>query len=590
MSENKQAARHYDITPDSEYNMLMSVLRVSVSRHLLDEHFTVVDANPYYYELIGYPREEYEALYHNRPDSYFKENLEDWATIVRKVTEAIDAGHSSYEALARMHHKNGKMMWVKLVGVFTDEVIDGYPVAYTVMTDMTDYIEQEQALQRSNAKLLELAFVDPLTKGPNRSKFDLDAGGAILEGTPGDYVLVSMDIRKFKLINDLFGIEMGDKTLRHVYEVLERHLEDGEFATRTAADNFCLLLRNADKLKIVNRLGLMAQEINRFNEGMERKYFLSLVFGICPVLDTNLPLTQLLDRANVALKSIKDTGDSRLFACQFYSDLDRLELMREKDMENRMQDALNDGEFVIYLQPKLSLKNDAIAGAEALVRWQDPERGLIPPNEFIPFFEKNRFIIDLDLYVFEQVCILLRKWLDAGLTPVPISVNMSRAHLAHSNFLDAYEAICAENEVPPELLEIELTETLVFTNPEVLFQVIDQIHRRGFRCSMDDFGSGYSSLNLLKDLQMDTLKLDRAFFTSQEADNPRERDVVTSVIDLAEKLSMTTVAEGVESQKQVDFLKQSSCDMVQGYVFSKPVPIPDFEALAFSGTDGPADR
>lgn len=590
MSENKQAARHYDITPDSEYNMLMSVLRVSVSRHLLDEHFTVVDANPYYYELIGYPREEYEALYHNRPDSYFKANPEDWATIVRKVTEAIDAGHSSYEALARMHHKNGKMMWVKLVGVFTDEVIDGYPVAYTVMTDMTDYIEQEQALQRSNAKLLELAFVDPLTKGPNRSKFDLDAGGAILEGAPGDYVLVSMDIRKFKLINDLFGIEMGDKTLRHVYEVLERHLEDGEFATRTAADNFCLLLRNADKLKIVNRLGLMAQEINRFNEGMERKYFLSLVFGICPVLDTNLPLTQLLDRANVALKSIKDTGDSRLFACQFYSDLDRLELMREKDMENRMQDALNDGEFVIYLQPKLSLKSDAIAGAEALVRWQDPERGLIPPNEFIPFFEKNRFIIDLDLYVFEQVCILLRKWLDAGLTPVPISVNMSRAHLAHSNFLDAYEAICAENEVPPELLEIELTETLVFTNPEVLFQVIDQIHRRGFRCSMDDFGSGYSSLNLLKDLQMDTLKLDRAFFTSQEADNPRERDVVTSVIDLAEKLSMTTVAEGVESQKQVDFLKQSSCDMVQGYVFSKPVPIPDFEALAFSGTDGPADR
>ena len=191
----------------------------------------------------------------------------------------------------------------------------------------------------------------------------------------------------------------------------------------------------------------------------------------------------------------------------------------------------------------------------------------------------------MDLYVFEQVCILLRGWLDKGVKPVPISVNMSRAHLAHADFLDAYEAIRSEYSVPPELLEIELTETLVFTNPEMLFQVIDQIHRRGYRCSMDDFGSGYSSLNLLKDLQMDTLKLDRAFFTSQNADNPRERDVVTSVIDLAEKLSMSTVAEGVESQQQVEFLKQSSCDMVQGYVFSRPVPIPDFEALAFGSPE-----
>ncbi|QCT72669.1 putative bifunctional diguanylate cyclase/phosphodiesterase [Eubacterium maltosivorans] len=589
MSENEQGIKHYDIAPDNEYNMLMSALRVSVSRHLMDAHFTLISANPYYYELIGYPKDEYEALFHNRPDIYFNQNPEDWSAIVEKVAAAAGAGHTSYEAMARMYHKSGRAMWIKMVGVFTDEVVDGCPVAYTVMTDMTDYIEQEQALQRSNAKLLELAFVDPMTRGPNRSKFDMDAGGAILEGAPGDYVLVSMDIRKFKLINDLFGIEMGDQTLRYVYEVMRRHLKDDELVCRAAADNFCLLLQNADKRMLVNRLERMAQDINSFNDGCERKYFLSLAFGIYPVLDPNLPLTQQLDRANVALKNVKDAGDSRLFACQFYSDLDRLKLMREKDMENRMQDALLNGEFVVYLQPKLSLKDDAIAGAEALVRWQDPERGLIPPDEFIPFFEKNRFIVEVDLYVFEQVCILLRGWLDRGVKPVPISVNMSRAHLADADFLDAYEAIRSEYSVPPELLEIELTETLVFTNPEMLFQVIDQIHRRGYRCSMDDFGSGYSSLNLLKDLQMDTLKLDRAFFTSQNADNPRERDVVTSVIDMAEKLSMSTVAEGVESQKQVEFLRQSSCDMVQGYVFSRPVPIPDFETLAFGGgeTDNP---
>ncbi|WP_195268119.1 EAL domain-containing protein [Eubacterium sp. 1001713B170207_170306_E7] len=581
MSDNKQVLEHYDIPPDNEYNMLMSALRVSVSRHLLDEHFTLISANPYYYELIGYPKDEYEALFHNQPDTYFQRNPEDWEAILKEVMKAIDAGHTSYEVLARMHHKSGRLMWVKLVGVFTDEVISGFPVAYTVMTDMTDYVEQQQALDRSNKKLLELAFVDPLTRGPNRSKFDMDAGGAILEGAPGAYVLVSMDIRKFKLINDLFGIEMGDQTLRYIYEVLARGLREDEYVTRSAADNFCLLLHNADKPRIINRLELFAREINRFNEGLERKYFLSMAFGIYPVLDPSLPLTQQLDRANVALKNVKDAGDSRLFACQFYSDLDRLKLMREKDMENRMQDALKNGEFVVYLQPKLSLKDDKISGAEALVRWLDPERGLIPPDEFIPFFEKNRFIVEVDLYVFEQVCILLRRWLDRGLTPVPVSVNMSRAHLAHADFLDAYEAIRKKYGVPPELLEIELTETLVFTSPDVLFQVIDQIHRRGYRCSMDDFGSGYSSLNLLKDLQMDTLKLDRAFFTSQNADNPRERDVVTSVIDLAEKLSMSTVAEGVETPDQAEFLKESRCDMLQGYVFSRPVPIPEFEKLTF---------
>lgn len=214
------------------------------------------------------------------------------------------------------------------------------------------------------------------------------------------------------------------------------------------------------------------------------------------------------------------------------------------------------------------------------MRWRAPE-GLIPPNDFIPLFEQNGFIVDLDLHVFEKVCAMLRKWLDNGVTPVPVSVNMSRAHLADPQFLERYENIRRAYDVPPELLEIELTESLVFENPHLLVQFIERIRAHGYHCSIDDFGSGYSSLNLLKDMNVNVLKLDRVFFASQEADNARERTVIVSVIDLAKKLSMGTVAEGVETPRQVEFLQQADCDMVQGYVFSRPVPLAEFEQMAF---------
>ena len=255
-----------------------------------------------------------------------------------------------------------------------------------------------------------------------------------------------------------------------------------------------------------------------------------------------------------------------------------------------MRAALDAREFAIYLQPKLDLRTDAVVGAEALVRWIDPVRGLVPPSDFIPLFERNGFVVDLDLCVFEQVCALLRAWIDGGRRPVVLSVNMSRAHLADPCFLGRYEEIRRRHDVPASLIEIELTETLVFEDPVGLGRVIDELHAAGYSCSMDDFGSGYSSLNVLKDIDVDVLKLDRVFFDAVDADTGRGAAIVDIVIELARRLRMRTVAEGVETREQAAFLKRAGCDMIQGYLFSRPVPPVEFERLAFGDSFGNGEK
>lgn len=252
-----------------------------------------------------------------------------------------------------------------------------------------------------------------------------------------------------------------------------------------------------------------------------------------------------------------------------------IKISKRKNIEDNMEHALENNEFIVYFQPKVELKTNKIAGAEALVRWQNSKKELIPPNEFIPIFEKNGFITKLDIYVFEEVCKTIRKWLNEGINPIPVSVNLSRMHLQNPNFLKKYKEIQEKYEVPADLLEIELTETLVFENFEQLKKVIDDIHQMGFSCSIDDFGSGYSSLNLLKEIPVDILKLDRIFFSKKN--DKRGNSVIEFIISLAKKLNMTTISEGVETISQVEFLRKADCDLVQGYVYSKPLAKDDFE-------------
>lgn len=429
--------------------------------------------------------------------------------------------------------------------------------------------------------LAEIAFIDPVTKGGNLYWLEQTLSKKVSD-SPGDtYSFVAFDIENFKLLNESFGRSHGDKLLRYVYNTIQARLMDDEIAARCSSDNFSILLRAAPPDILITRLQEIADDINSFNKESIDKYYLSFSCGVYQITDRNLDWITIQDRAQVAYKKSKRIQVGNVHIA-FFQDIDRLEMVRNKEFENRMEDALKNNEFEVYFQPKFELTENRVVEAEALIRWNDPVRGIIPPGDFIPLFERNGFILKVDMFVFTEVCKKIRSWIDAEFVPIPISVNLSRSYLHSTTFLDLFNEIRRKYEVPSNLIELELTETVAFENMEQFLHVIEDIHRLGFSCSLDDFGSGYSSLNMLKDVPVDVLKLDKGFFDFQNSrETERGRLVIESVIELAKKLNMKTVSEGVESIAQVNFLRDVKCDLVQGYVFAKPLTVYDFERLTF---------
>ncbi|MEG1706461.1 MAG: EAL domain-containing protein, partial [Clostridia bacterium] len=380
--------------------------------------------------------------------------------------------------------------------------------------------------------------------------------------------------------NEQYGENACDNILKSVYCGVNEDLTEKECMGRLVADNFCVLICDSDKDAMLSRFEGWYHNFERI---VEKSAFemLPIIWklGVYSVIEKDKPLTHMIDRAKLALTKSAHERRGRLHF-SFYDEKVRKILFKEKNLEDIMESALSNNEFQVYLQPKYLSESEKIGGAEALVRWQRPT-GLIFPDEFIPLFEQNGFIIQIDLFVFREVCKLLRSWIDNKYEPIKISVNCSRVHLINSNFFDEYKAIAQEYNIPPKYLEIEFTENILFDNVELLIQTINEIHSAGFGCSMDDFGSGYSSLNLIQQIPVDTIKLDKIFFCNV-SDFKRTEAIVSSVISMAKALGMGTVAEGVEIREQVDMLKELKCDLIQGYFFSKPLPISCFEELAFA--------
>ncbi|MEG1782611.1 MAG: EAL domain-containing protein, partial [Oscillospiraceae bacterium] len=362
-------------------------------------------------------------------------------------------------------------------------------------------------------------------------------------------------------------------------------LDFDECMGRQFADNFCILARFEGEKALVQRLDLWRNRCIEYIASEGSVWIPHTVeVGVFIIDDVNIPLPQMIDRAKLSLTEAACSLSNKM-RYAIYDERVRRTLLREKQLEDRMEEALAKGEFEVYLQPKYHTQSEVIGGAEALVRWKDPKEGMIYPDEFIPLFEKNGFVTQIDLFVFEQVCRTLKRWIENGLPPIKISVNCSRTHLKAPNFLEEYRRIVAKYNLPVNVLEIELTESAVFEDAQSLSQIIQEIHSMGFGCSMDDFGSGYSSLNLIREIPVDTLKIDKIFFQAGSSDFERTESVVGSIISMAEALHMSTIAEGVEERKQVDMLKRLKCDYIQGYYFARPMPIHEFETLTFGAFD-----
>ncbi|EOY7153029.1 EAL domain-containing protein [Clostridioides difficile] len=425
--------------------------------------------------------------------------------------------------------------------------------------------------------LRKIAYTDPLTGADSIDKFKINSNKLFAKNNPEEYALFYIDVDKFKYINDMFGYDMGNDTLIHISNTIASELKEDEIFARVSADHFVLLIKYKTDDDIKTRLNNIYNKVQILSNPKINYYKLILDCGIYKISKSDNDINTIMDRANTARKTIKG-GHKNSFA--FYDKEMHKKILKEKEIENSMVDALNNGEFIVYFQPKYSLSDYQIIGAEALVRWDNPQKGLIPPIEFIPVFERNGFIVNIDFYVFEEVCKKIREWMDEGQKVVPISVNLSRMHFVNSNFIEEFKLIVDKYKIPTRLIELELTETAVLDNIEGLLDTMNNLKEKGFVISMDDFGTGYSSLNLLKELPVDILKLDRAFFTEKDESN-NEKIVISNVIKMAKELKMKVISEGVETISQVEFLKQIGCDMVQGYLFSKPMPVKEFEKIAF---------
>lgn len=381
------------------------------------------------------------------------------------------------------------------------------------------------------------------------------------------YAFVQFDVVKFKLINDTYGETVGTALLHHFNDVLSVYCSERQLFSRLSADVFMIVMPYND-----------IEDIYRFIKGLEKrlsgyngmKY--TFAFGVYLVEDRTISSRIMGDSAGIARNQIKGNALENI---GFYSASQKSLLKSKKIIEDRMKSALESGEFVMYLQPKYSISDGVVIGAEALVRWNHPENGLIPPNEFIPVFEQNGFIIKLDEYIWECACGLLKKWIDAGINPVPISVNVSRVHLKNTDFIDCIENLMVKYLLSKRLLELEITETIENINANAMVQAAKS---HGFTLLMDDFGSGYSSLNTLKSTPFDVLKIDRSFLSSF-MESERGQKIISHTIAMSKDIGLGLIAEGVETREQADFLSFCGCNAAQGFYYSKAVSVEEFEKI-----------
>ncbi len=436
------------------------------------------------------------------------------------------------------------------------------------------YLLRLRVSEKIQEHLDHMKNYDTLTGMPTLYKFKKDAAERVMDD-PGDYAIVYCDIGNFKFVNDVYGYKFGDWILYEFVLKFANVLPESSLIGRISADNFVALVPFSNQEGLREKMEHFSEQ---FHDAQREKHIgtsLVVATGICVLKEGDVDINTAIDNANVARKSIK--GGS-IGACRYYDKEMEERIHREQEITNEMEDALKNGEFLVYLQPKVSLEEEMLVGAEALVRWKRKDGTIISPDEFIPLFERNGFIVKLDFYVYEEACKIIRWWLNQGVKAVPISVNVSRVHLSQDNFVQQLKDLVDNYFIPPEYLELELTESLFISDTEVAINVMKELRHHGFCVSIDDFGAGYSSLTLLKDMTTDVLKLDKEFFARAEMQE-EERIIVTSIIDMAKKLNMKVLSEGIETEKQTQFLKDINCDMVQGYYYAKPMPIEEFEEL-----------
>ena len=383
------------------------------------------------------------------------------------------------------------------------------------------------------------------------------------------FVIVSVDIDRFRLINDRYGIDAGNRALKALGKTIREVAPVDCIAKRYQSDIFSVLLSyEADQ----DLIDYMTRLSNAMRDSKVLPVPITLTYGIYKISDRDIPVRLMCDRARAVKKQVKSNA---LTNYAVYDDVIRLKLREQAEIEEEMENALANGEFTMYLQPQIDIKSQKLIGAEALVRWKHPIKGVMVPAQFLGLFESNGFITKMDLYIWEEACKYLKELKDRGIF-IPVSVNISRIHIGKTELSQVLMGLVKKYGIDPEYLELEITENLFIDDVDELFEEMAELKSHGFKILMDDFGSGYSSLNMLRNAPVDTLKIDR-FFLDEIMSTDRGKIIVEASVRMAKQLGLSVIAEGVETKEQLDFLAGIDCDVAQGYYYSRPIATSEFE-------------
>ena len=398
----------------------------------------------------------------------------------------------------------------------------------------------------------------------------------ICRQNPADYVLISLKIKRFRIFNRLFGREAGDRLLERVYEAIQDWIGEEEYAAHLYLDYYNMLV------KVPHDYSTIVQYVTDFSHmirDMKDDEGFGQVFiglGIYPLEDDSTDFYTAQYNADVCRAECPErtyrNSHFEIYSMT-YHDLN----LHYFDLEQEIKPALEHGDFKLYLQPKVDLKTGEVTKAEALVRWIDPVKGMIPVSEFLPALVENGLIENVDLHLFGIVCSTVERWRQQYGKEISISVNLNECAFNYEFFFNVYKEVYERNPCRKDCIEFELLESIILNQVDQVNRVVNDITQFGFTCSVDDFGSGYSSYSVLTNPRITTLKIDRSLFRNDN--DPREKTLIRSIIQTAKELNMTTVAEGVETKEYVDFLKELGCDYVQGFYYYKPMSVEDFEEL-----------
>lgn len=436
--------------------------------------------------------------------------------------------------------------------------------------DINEKKEREKA--QEDDKLRELTEHNALTGLYNGQYFFQKAEQLLHLNIRTEFCLMVVDIEHFKIFNEWYGLAAGDRLLKSVANELQQVTQKATaVAGYFGGDDFAIILPNQPAL-----LKELQDKIKHNAQLYEDSAGFMPAFGLFAIEDRTLAISQMYDRAVMAMNAVKGNYVQRV---SWYDASMKQKLEKGQELLREIQRALKQREFVVYAQPRCHMRTGKIIGLESLVRWQHPQKGLIMPGEFIPMLEENGFITNLDLYMWEEVCRLLRQWIDDGYQAVPISVNISRIDFYAVDLIAVLTELLQRYDLQPDLLELEITESAYARDYEQMTKTVSRLREEGFHVLLDDFGSAYSSLNILKDVNVDILKIDMKFLDLTDENLRRGMGILDAIIRMAKWMGFGVIAEGVEMAQQMEFLLELGCECAQGYYFYRPAPIKEVEKL-----------